>query len=105
MCAPYTVMIHKNYILDFPNPRKLRVDIVNNWLYQVGIPYSGNSAEEEGEPDFTNHSVGIAMEEDIVPPPTLPTKNEVGSSNENKDRWEWVHPKIMAWGLSKLAKE
>lgn len=32
----YTTMIQNKVILDFPNPRKVRVDVVKNWLYTEG---------------------------------------------------------------------
>lgn len=74
----YTVMICNKAILDLPNRRKVRIDIPDNYIYQAVVSSSGNSSEEEGEPDITNHPTGTTMEEDIVPPPTLPTQNKVG---------------------------
>lgn len=71
--STYTVMISNKSILDLPNPRKVRIAFLNNWLYQAGVPYSNDLFEEEGEPDNSNHHTGTAMEEDVVPPPTLPT--------------------------------
>lgn len=46
------MMIHNNIILDLPYPRKVRVDIVKIWLYQTNAHTSGNSSEEEGDPDL-----------------------------------------------------
>lgn len=40
----YMVMIYNKIILDLPNPRKVRIDVPNNWLYQAGIPSLGNSS-------------------------------------------------------------
>lgn len=92
--STYMIMIHNKSILDFPNPRKVRIDVPNNWLYQLGTPYLGNLTKEEGEPDNSNHLVGTTMEEDIVPPPTLLTQYEAGTSSSNQDRWEWVQSEI-----------
>lgn len=86
----YTVMIYNNSILDFPNPRKVKVDVVNNWLYKASAPTLGNSSKEESNPDLSNHGACNAMDEDIVPPPTYPTQHEVETSHDNKDRWGWV---------------
>lgn len=57
----YMVMIRNKAILDLPNPRKVRIDIANNWLYQAGVPSLVNSYDEKGEPDFTNHVAGTTM--------------------------------------------
>lgn len=46
----YTMMISNNIILDLPNPRKVGVDILKNWLYKASTTTLGNSSEEEGEP-------------------------------------------------------
>lgn len=54
----YMVMICNKDIHDFPNPRKIRVDVVNNWLYKEGVPTPGNLSLEKGDPDFSNHCVG-----------------------------------------------
>lgn len=72
----YTVMIRNKFILDLPNPRKVRINVLNNYLYQANVPSPDSSSEDEGEPDSSNHPIGTTMEEDVVPPPTLPTQYE-----------------------------
>lgn len=95
------MMIHNKAILDFPSPRNVVVDIANNWLFQVGTTSLVNSSEEEGGPYFTNHVVGTAMEEDIIPSPTHPTQNEARSSNDNHKRWEWLQAEIQGIKVEK----
>lgn len=100
----YTVIICNNTTLDLPNPMKVRVNFVNVWLYKESTSTSGKSPEEEDALDFTKYVVGTAMEEDIVPSPTHPTQNEVGSSNDNRDRWEWVQSEIQGMKVQQSRK-
>lgn len=85
--------MNKISILNLPNPRKIRVDIDRNWLYTEAINSSGISSEEEGETDFTNINVGTSMGDNIATS-TQPTYNEVGTSIEDQDRWDWVQNEL-----------
>lgn len=100
----YTMMIRNKAILDLPNPIKVRIDIPNNRIYQMDVPSPGNSYEEEGKPNITNHHVGTVMEEDIIRPPTHPTQPEVGATNANQDRWEWLKSEIHGMKVEQTRK-
>lgn len=40
----YTVIICNKDIFDLPNPRKVKDDVMNNWLYNTGAPTPDNSS-------------------------------------------------------------
>lgn len=42
----YSVMIRNKSIIDFPNLRKVRVDIESNWLYKVATQIPKDSSKE-----------------------------------------------------------
>lgn len=46
----YSMMMNNIAILEFPNPRKVRVDIDSNWLYMTIIDSPDVSSEEEAIP-------------------------------------------------------
>lgn len=90
----YTMFVENKFVLDLPKPRKVRIDILSNWIYQVGAPSPDTRFEDESEPENSNHHVCTSMEEDVVPPLTCPTQHEAGASNAYHNRWDWVQSKI-----------
>lgn len=77
-------MMNNIVILDFPNPRKVRVYVDRNWLYTTVVDSPDISSEEEGDHDFTNINASTTMEDDTTPS-IRPTYNEAKMSTEDQD--------------------
>lgn len=57
----YTMMYRNKTIIYFPNPRKVRVNVVSNLIYMVGAHTLGNSSEEEGDLDSSYSDAGNSV--------------------------------------------
>lgn len=79
-------MVRNKSVLDLPNPRKVKIDVLSNWFYQAGAPSSNTISEDEIKPKNSNHHVGTALKEDVVPPPTCPTQHGANASSAYHNR-------------------
>lgn len=92
----YTMMVWNKSVFNLPNLRKARIDVLNNWIYQTGAPSPNNTFKDESEPNNSNHPLGTAMKEDVVPRPTRPTQSEIQGIKTKQNRQSMVLDDIQA---------
>lgn len=79
----YSVLIRNQHLIDLPDPERVRIADMNNWIYTMATP-SPNLYDKEDNHDFDKFVVGTYMDEDLAPPHPRPTQKEITVASANR---------------------